>query len=78
MTTAAKVSGLLQQCAQLIDRFFERFTGERQAFMLLVWAGGEVSYISTDGDREKAAKAMREIIAKWEANMPDTPAHERH
>ena len=78
MATAARVSVELQTLAKAIDRHLELTTGEKHGFFLFVYAGGEVNYVSSDGDRPRVAKAMREIIAKWEAGTPDTPAHQRN
>lgn len=78
MTTAAQVSAELQSVARQIDEHFERTTGERPGFFLFVFAGGEVNYVSTDNDRTRVARAMRELIAKWESGVNDTPAHRRN
>lgn len=76
--TAAKVSIQMQELAKRVDNYIEELAGERCGFMLLVWAGNDVNYVSTDNDRDRAAKAMRELIAKWESGLPDTPSHKRH
>ena len=77
MITAAHVSARLQGIAKQVDQIVEDAVGEKSGFILLVWAGGEVNYVGTDKDRTKVIRAMREIIAKWEAGTPQTPAHER-
>lgn len=78
MSKASRVSAELQPLAKAIDRHLLTTTGEKHGFFLFVYAGGEVMYVSSDGDRERVAKAMREIIAKWEAGVNDTPAHQRN
>lgn len=76
--TAAAVSSKMQQIARAVDAAIEAAVGERQGFMVLVWAGGEVSYACTETDRSITFRAMEEILAKWRSGMPDTPAHKRH
>lgn len=77
MPTAAAVSSQLQDVAQMIDRRLEKIDGEKLGWFMFVYAGGEVNYVSTDNDRERVAKAMREILAKWDAGVSQTPAHQR-
>jgi len=75
---AVKVSSSLQDIAGTIDRMLAEAAGERVGFQLLVWAGGEVSYVGTETNHERAIKAFEELIAKWKANTVETPAHLRN
>lgn len=77
MPTASAVSSQLQDVMKMLDRRLEEIGGEKLGFFLLVYAGGEVNYASTDGDRKRAASAMREIIEKWESGVSQVPAHQR-
>jgi hypothetical protein len=75
--TAAGLSAKLQGIATATDKAIEDAAGERLGFILLVWAGGEVSYIGTDPNRANTIAAMREFIAKWETGE-GIPAHLRN
>lgn len=76
--TAREVSASLQEVATAIGNDLEGRFGERLGFILLVWAGGEVSYVGTDQDRRRTAVALREFLRKWEDEGQDkTPAHKR-
>lgn len=76
--TDALISSRLQSIAKAVDRTIENQVGEKCGFILLVWGPHETSFISTDPDRAQSVAAMKEIIAKWEAGQPTTPAHKRN
>lgn len=74
----AHISRRLQPITRAVDRIIEDEVGEKCGFILMVWGPREVNFVSTDADRAKSIRAMKEIIAKWEAGHPETPAHQRN
>lgn len=72
-----KVSLRLQTIAREIDRLLAEAADGKQLFSLLVWVPGEVQYVS-NAERQDVARAMEELLGKWRAGLPDTPAHRRH
>lgn len=76
----ARLSKNLPLVAKRLDQALEIAAGERVQFSLLIWStrpGEPVQYISSTQDRPAIARAMREVIDRWEAGMPDVPAHEK-
>lgn len=72
-----KVSLRLQAIAREVDRLLLEAAGEKQLFSLVVWVPGQVQYVS-NAERADVARAMTELLGKWRAGEPDTPAHEKH
>jgi translation initiation factor 6 (eIF-6) len=65
----------LQKIAKDLDTVIENVAGERTAFTLMVFTEGRASYISS-ASREESVKEIKTLLALWDEQMPDTPAHE--
>lgn len=76
MSAATAVSQQLQSIAADLDKRIQSVAGERVAFMLLIWTEGRANYVSTARDREQVAQQLRDLLAHWDAGMPDVPAHQ--
>jgi hypothetical protein len=65
----------LQGIARDLDKAITNSAGERFAFALLVFTPGRASYVST-ASREDSVRELKRLLACWEADMPDVPAHD--
>lgn len=73
-----KVSEHLRAIANQLDKAIEQAAGKRMGFSLVVFndtPGSRVNYCS-NCDRDEVAKALIEMLANWDAGMPDIPSHE--
>lgn len=69
------VSLSLQTLADAIDTFFKGVAGgERQAFVLMVSTDKVVQYVS-NASREDGTMLIKDLLAGWENNRADIPAH---
>ena len=75
-TPSAAVSRDLQAIARDLDARIEALAGQRIAFALVIFTPGRASYVSTAASRSAVAQQLRDLLAYWEAGMPDVPAHE--
>lgn len=75
-----KLSRELQNLARALSKVLDEIAGTHVLFSLQVWgegkAGGFSSYVS-NAERADIIKAMREWLSYAEADVPDTPLHER-
>lgn len=72
--SAIQLSKDLQQIAAQLDDLITASAGKRVAFTLLVFTDDRASYIST-ASREESVSEIKELLALWDAGMPDVPAH---
>ena len=75
-SVARRVSGRMQVLCREVDRAVEAHAGERVPFTLIVWTDGRWNYASSTTDRAWVRERLREMLAAWDAEMPDVPAHE--
>lgn len=68
------VSLSLQQLAQEVDDFLALRAGERVPFTITLQIGGVAQYVSNCA-RADGAAMIRELLARWDANRADIPAH---
>ena len=72
------VSRELQRLAKELDEELETIAGQRMTFCLVAFnaePGSRVNYIS-NGNRSDVKTALKVLIEKWDAGMPDIPSHE--
>ncbi|HZT90368.1 MAG TPA: hypothetical protein VFA12_20675 [Stellaceae bacterium] len=76
-----RLSFALNRVARKLDKLLERETGTRVGFSLIIWGSfGEdnmIQYVA-NADREDCVRHMKDLLAGWEAGMPDVPFHERN
>mgnify|MGYP000878843355 FL=1 len=68
------ISMSLQQLAQEVDDFLALRAGERVPFTITLQIGGVAQYVSNCA-RSDGAQMIRDLLARWEANRADIPAH---
>lgn len=69
-----RISKGLQKTADNIDHELSALAGGKPVgFSLLVWTDGRTQYVS-NCDREQIKLAMRELLARWDAD-DEGPAH---
>ena len=69
------ISERLQELAREVDRRLADIAGEPVGFTLIVYTMPRASYISNVA-REDAVRNILDLLAAWDAGMPDVPAHE--
>ncbi len=74
-SVTARLSRRLQDIAGVTYDAIEAVAGERVDFSLVVWSAGRLQYVST-ANRDDVKAALQQLIASWDAGMPDIPAHE--
>ncbi|MBF8176946.1 hypothetical protein [Herminiimonas contaminans] len=72
-----KVSMAMPAIADALDKFIEGVAGERIGFTLLVFTDERASYIS-NVPRVDSVREIKNLLADWEAGLPDVPAHKVH
>ncbi len=74
-SASIKISRKIQGFAKSLDKKIEKAAGVRVAFTLIIYTDNRASYISTC-DRLESITELKKLIALWEKDMPDIPAHE--
>lgn len=64
----------LQDIATVLDSMITASAGKRVAFTLMVFTDNRASYIST-ASRDDSVREIKNLLALWEAGLPDIPAH---
>lgn len=74
MSQSLNLSLAMQDIAALLNEKLKEAAGEEIAFVMVCQADGVAQYVS-NAARKDGAELIRGLLARWEANRADIPAH---